>query len=310
MEQEPKWERQLIEKLAGAALLEQKRTRQWKTFFRLAWLLLIGTLLAMFFWQDEKDSGTLGGKHTAVISLEGVIDSENNASGRLLEGLEHAYNDRNTKGIIIRANSPGGSPVLSGIANDEIRRLKKLHPAIPLHVVVEEVCASGCYYIAAAADKIHVDKASIIGSIGVVSDGFGFDKAIEKLGIERRLTTAGSNKAMNDPFSPRNPQQQAIHQSLLDEIHQQFIAVVKQGRGSRLKTDADIFSGRVWLGSSSIALGLADDLGSVGSVAREQIQAEELVDFTPSDDFGNFFAKRIGVSFAGGIRSLLDTRFF
>lgn len=310
MDNDPKWERQLIEKLASASLLEQKRTRQWRIFFRLTWLGIFISLFVFLFMQSEQDTMALGGSHTAVIDLNGVIDNESNITGKLIEGLELAYADKNTKGIIIRANSPGGSPVLSGMANDEIRRLKKLHPAIPLHIAVEEVCASGCYYIAAAADKIHVDKASIIGSIGVVSDGFGFDKAIDKLGVERRLVTAGTNKAMNDPFSPRNPAQEAIHQSLLDEIHQQFISVVKQGRGNRLKDNNELFSGRVWLGSSSIALGLADDLGSVASVARDQIKAEKLVDFTPSDDLTSRVAKRIGVTFAGGVRTLFDTRLF
>ena len=309
MEQDPKWERQLIEKLATASLNEQRSNRRWKTFFRLVWLSVIIAMLALIFMQEQTSTQLPGEKHTAVISLDGAIDSDSNISGKLLEGLTLAYEDKNTKGIIIRANSPGGSPALSGIANDEIRRLRQLHPTIPLYLVVEEVCASGCYYIAAAAEKIYVDKASIIGSIGVVSDSFGFDKAIDKIGVERRLATSGRDKAMNDPFSPKNPEHEAIHQSLLDEIHQQFIAVVKQGRGQRLKAQEDLFTGRVWLGSSSIALGLADGIGSVQSVARNQIKAETLVDFTPSDDLASRFAQRIGVSMAGGIRSLFDTRF-
>ncbi len=311
MEQDRTWERQLIEKLATASLTEQRRARRWKIFFRLAWLAVLAGFVSLMFvdMESRNSSKSMGQPHTAVVSLDGTIDSESNVTAKMLDGLNAAYEDSNTRGIIIRANSPGGSPALSGMANDEILRLKKLHPKVPVYMVVEEVCASGCYYIAAAADRIYVDKASIVGSIGVISDGFGFDKAMDKLGIERRLATAGSNKGMGDPFSPKNPQQEAIRQGLLDEIHGQFIAVVKQGRGKRLADDPDLFSGRVWLGSSSIKLGLADGLGSVGSVARDVIKAEELVDFTPDDDLASRVARRIGVSFSGGVRAMLgDTR--
>ncbi|MDC7717668.1 S49 family peptidase [Vogesella sp. DC21W] len=311
MEQDRTWERQLIEKLATASLTEQRRARRWKIFFRLTWLAVLAGFVGLMFvdMESRNNSKAMGQPHTAVVSLDGAIDSESNVTAKMLDGLNAAYEDSNTRGIIIRANSPGGSPALSGMANDEILRLKKLHPKVPVYMVVEEVCASGCYYIAAAADRIYVDKASIVGSIGVISDGFGFDKAMDKLGIERRLATAGSNKGMGDPFSPKNPQQEAIRQGLLDEIHGQFIAVVKQGRGKRLADDPDLFSGRVWLGSSSIKLGLADGLGSVGSVARDVIKAEELVDFTPDDDLASRVARRIGVSFSGGVRAMLgDTR--
>ncbi|MBP7581575.1 MAG: S49 family peptidase [Vogesella sp.] len=311
MEQDRTWERQLIEKLATASLTEQRRARRWKIFFRLTWLAVLAGFIGLMFvdMESRNNSKAMGQPHTAVVSLDGAIDSESNVTAKMLDGLNAAYEDSNTRGIIIRANSPGGSPALSGMANDEILRLKKLHPKVPVYMVVEEACASGCYYIAAAADRIYVDKASIVGSIGVISDGFGFDKAMDKLGIERRLATAGSNKGMGDPFSPKNPQQEAIRQGLLDEIHGQFIAVVKQGRGKRLADDPDLFSGRVWLGSSSIKLGLADGLGSVGSVARDVIKAEELVDFTPDDDLASRVARRIGVSFSGGVRAMLgDTR--
>lgn len=306
MEQEPHWERQLIEKLASAGLVEQRRTRRWKTFFRLVWLGV--ALLALYGLFSSPTLENRNGAHTALVALDGVIDSESQASGKLLEGLQQAYDDSNTRGIIIRANSPGGSPALSGIANDEIRRLKSLHPKIPLYVVVEEVCASGCYYIAAAADRIYVDKASLVGSIGVISEGFGFNKAMDKLGIERRLAIAGNNKGMGDPFSPQNPQQEAIRQSLLNDIHQQFIAVVKQGRGQRLKNDPELFSGRVWLGSSAVPIGLADGLGSVNSVAREVIKAENVVDFTPDDGFASRVARQVGVAFRGSVSSLFDLR--
>ncbi|QBJ76936.1 MULTISPECIES: S49 family peptidase [unclassified Aquitalea] len=312
MNDTPNWERQLVEKLAMAALVEQRRARRWKIFFRLVWLGIIGGLLATAFLRNEDKSAEAltGGGHTAVISLEGVIDSENNTAEKLSAALEDAYSDHGTRGIIIEANSPGGSPVLSGMAYDEIRRLKKQHPAIPVYVTVQEVCASGCYYIAAAADKIFVDKASIIGSIGVLSDGFGFTGLMDKLGVERRLKTAGENKAMGDPFSPTNPKQEAIRQQLLDDIHQQFIKAVKDGRGSRLKNDPQLFSGMVWIGEKGIPLGLADGLGSTRSVARDVIKAEKTVDYTQQDDLSSRVARKIGVEFAGGVRSLFNTRLF
>lgn len=312
MNDTPNWERQLVEKLAMAALVEQRRARRWKIFFRLVWLGIIGGLLATAFLRNEDKSAEAltGGGHTAVISLEGVIDSENNTAEKLSAALEDAYSDHGTRGIIIEANSPGGSPVLSGMAYDEIRRQKKLHPSIPVYVTVQEVCASGCYYIAAAADKIFVDKASIIGSIGVLSDGFGFTGLMDKLGVERRLKTAGENKAMGDPFSPTNPKQEAIRQQLLDDIHQQFIKAVKDGRGSRLKNDPQLFSGMVWIGEKGIPLGLADGLGSTRSVARDVIKAEKTVDYTQQDDLSSRVARKIGVEFAGGVRSLFNTRLF
>ncbi|WP_159878459.1 S49 family peptidase [Aquitalea denitrificans] len=312
MNDTPNWERQLVEKLAMAAVVEQRRARRWKIFFRLVWLGIIAVLLTTIFLRNEDKSADAltGSGHTAVISLDGVIDSENNTAEKLSAALEDAYNDRGTRGIIIEANSPGGSPVLSGMAYDEIRRQKKLHPAIPVYVTVQEVCASGCYYIAAAADKIFVDKASIIGSIGVLSDGFGFTGLMDKLGVERRLKTAGENKAMGDPFSPVNPKQDAIRQQLLDDIHQQFIKAVRDGRGSRLKNDPQLFSGMVWIGEKGIPLGLADGLGNTRSVARDVIKAEKTVDYTQQDDLSSRVARKIGVEFAGGVRSLFNTRLF
>ncbi|UTH74068.1 S49 family peptidase [Chromobacterium sp. IIBBL 290-4] len=312
MNETPGWERQLLEKLAQAALIEQRRSRQWKIFFRLAWLLLIGFIAAsLFIKHEDKNGDGLGGKgHTAVISLDGVISSENNTANKMDEALQQAYRDKGTRGIVIDANSPGGSPALSGMVYDEIRRQKKLHPDIPVYVAVTDVCASGCYYIASAADKIFVDKASIVGSIGVLSDGFGFTGAMEKLGIDRRLRTAGDNKAMGDPFSPLNPKHEAIRQQLLDDIHQQFIQAVRAGRGSRLKNDPQMFSGMVWIGEKAIPLGLADGYGTVASVARDVVKADKTVDFTQQDDFSSRVARRIGVQFAGGVKSLFDTQLF
>jgi protease-4 len=210
--------------------------------------------------------------------------------------LKDAYESKGTKGIILRINSPGGSPVQAGIINDEIRRQKKLHPKIPVYAVVEDICASGGYYIAAAADKIYVDKASIVGSIGVLMDGFGFTEAMKKVGVERRLMTAGENKAMLDPFSPVNPRHQELAQAMLDEIHEQFKTVVRQGRGARLKETPDTFSGLFWSGEQSIKIGLADAVGSADYVAREIIKQEEIVDFTYQDDLASRIAKRIGAS--------------
>ncbi|MGL6072007.1 S49 family peptidase [Craterilacuibacter sp.] len=301
-------------KLAGSALQEQRRARQWKTFFRLAWLLLmLAVVYSIFISRDKsgKDGSLIDGKHTALISLDGVINSENDTADRLTRGLEAAYKDSGTRGIIIRANSPGGSPVLSGMAYDEIRRLKKQYPAIPVVTVVEEVCASGCYYIAAATDRIYADKASIIGSIGVLSDGFGFTGTMEKLGVERRLMTSGDNKGMGDPFSPRKPEQEAIRQQLLDTVHQQFIQAVRDGRSKQLRqASGEIFSGRVWLGSQGQALGLIDGLSSVRQVAREQFKAEKLVEFTPDEGFGKRAARFLGVQFAQGVSTLFETRYY
>lgn len=309
MEENKKWERDVLEKLASAALDEQKRTRQWKIFFRLIWLVLIAALLIKLVILDKDDRSAKfvgGSQHTAVIRLEGPIDSEHDIAEKITQGLNDAYNDSATRGIVIQANSPGGSPVLSGIIYDEIRRLKKLHPSIPVNVVVGEVCASGCYYVASAADKIYVDKASIIGSIGVISDGFGFTGLMEKLGVERRLQTAGENKALGDPFSPETFEQKAIRQQLLDEIHQQFIQAVKQGRGARLKVAPSTFSGLIWLGEKSIPLGLADGYGTVSSVARDVIKAEKIVDFTPEDDTASRIARHLGLEFKNTIKNALN----
>ncbi|BEV70653.1 MULTISPECIES: S49 family peptidase [unclassified Paludibacterium] len=304
------WERTLLEQLASAALIEQRRSRRWKIFFRLAWLAVFAAIAASMLWSNEEKSVSrlTGNGHAAILNLQGEISSENNTADKLIQGLADAYADKGTRGIILQANSPGGSPVLSGMVYDEIRRQKKLHPAIPVVVVVEEMCASGCYYIASAADRIYVDKASIVGSIGVLSDGFGFTGLMDKLGVERRLKTAGENKAMGDPFSPVNPKQEAIRQQLLDDIHAQFIKAVRDGRGQRLKETPDMFSGMVWLGERSIPLGLADAYGTVASVTRNEFKTDQTVDFTPQDDLSSRVARRFGVAFSAGIKSLFDPR--
>ena len=294
------WERNVLEKLAFDALAEQRLSRRWKTALGIAWLLLLFLLLfAILGWIGGKRDGYSLEKHTALVELKGVISSESKASAdKINSALQHAFKDKNTQGVVLRINSPGGSPVQAGYINDEIKRLRAKHKEIPLYVVVQDICASGGYYVAAAADKIFVDKASIVGSIGVLMDGFGFTGTMEKLGVERRLITAGENKGFLDPFSPVNPEQQKYARQMVDEIHQQFIKVVKDGRGKRLKESPEMFSGLVWSGEKSVANGLADGLGGLDYVARDIIKAEQIVDFTSEDSFSETLARRLGTSVA------------
>lgn len=290
------WERSTLEKIAMGALEEQKRSRKWGILFKALTFVYLFVLLFLAMDWIGPGSGAAG-SHTALIDIRGLIGDEDAVNADdTIASLQSAFEDKNTKGIILRINSPGGSPVQSGIINDEIHRLRKLNPKIPVYAVVEDLCASGGYYIAVAADKIYVDKASIVGSIGVLMDGFGFTGTMQKLGVERRVMTAGENKAILDPFSPVNPTHQAHAQSMLNEVHRQFIDTVKQGRGSRLKESPDIFSGLFWSGETSIQLGLTDGLGSVSSVARDVIKEENVVDFTVSEDFADRFARRLGAS--------------
>ena len=252
----------------------------------------------VFEWRGDGDI-IAAGKHTALVDLDGVIDAKGDASAeKINSALGSAFKDKDTKGVILRINSPGGSPVQSGIINDEVRRLRGVYPNVPLYVVVEDICASGGYFVAASADKIYVNKASLVGSIGVLMDGFGFTGSMEKLGVERRLLTAGANKGFLDPFSPEDPKQKEYAQSMLDDIHQQFIAVVKKGRGKRLKDDPTLFSGLVSTGQKAVELGLADGYGSVESVARDVIKAENIVDYTEKSSPVERIAKRFGAAAA------------
>jgi len=294
------WERKTLEKLAFASLAEQKTRRRWGIFFKLLGFAYLTVVLALAFdWGDTEKLAD--GRHTALVQLKGVIDSSGEASAdKINSALRSAFEDKGTAGVILRINSPGGSPVQSGIINDEIRRLRSKYPDIPLYVVVEDVCASGGYYVAAAADKIFVDKASLVGSIGVLMDGFGFTGTMDKLGVERRLLTAGENKGFLDPFSPQDPKQKLMAQTMLGEIHKQFIDVVKKGRGQRLKETPDMFSGLVWTGARSIELGLADDFGTVSSVARDVIKAEKVMDYTQKENIAERFAKRFGADMVQG----------
>ncbi len=300
MSDQNNWERAVLEKLAMSALQEQRRTRHWNIFFRtLTFAFLFLVLFISMGWLDSKETALTSGKHTALVDLQGVIASDSAASAdNLIPSLQAAFKDSGTQAVILRVNSPGGSPVQAGQINDEIRRLRAKYPAIPLYAVVEDICASGGYYVAVAADKIFVDKASMIGSIGVRMDGFGFTGVMDKVGVERRLVTAGANKGFLDPFSPVNPVQQEYAKQMLAEIHQQFIDVVKQGRGKRLKESADTFSGLVWNGQKGVAMGLADGYGSIESVARDVIKNENMVDFTVKEGFADRLAKRFGAGVA------------
>lgn len=305
IQHETKWQREVLEKLAFAALNEQKTARRWSTLFKTLAFAYILVLILMALGIVHNGKKTYD-SHTALIDIAGVIAPGGEVSAdAVLSSLRDAYDNKATKGIILRINSPGGSPVQAGIINDEIKRLRKLHSNIPVYAVVEDVCASGGYYIAAAADKIYVDKASIVGSIGVLMDGYGFTEVMKKVGVERRLMTAGENKAMLDPFSPVNPKHQELAQAMLDEVHEQFKTVVRQGRGNRLKETPEVFSGLFWSGEQSIKLGLADALGSADYVAREVIKEENIVDFTYQDDFASRIAKRIGASVSTAIGDVL-----
>jgi len=299
------WERAALEKLAFAALKEQTRARRWGIFFKLLTFAYLAFLILMVIeWRGDREF-IADGKHTALVELEGVIDAKGDASAEKITGaLQGAFKDKNTQGVILRINSPGGSPVQSGIINDEVRRLRGLHPNIPLYVVVEDVCASGGYFVAVSADKIFVNQASLVGSIGVLMDGFGFVGGMEKLGIERRLLTAGENKGFMDPFSPVDPKQQDYARRMLEDIHQQFIGVVKQGRGKRLKDETEIFSGLVWTGQRAVERGLADGYGSVESVARDVIKAQPIVDYTEKSNPVERLAKRFGAAAAKSFADL------
>ena len=298
------WEKQLLEKLAFSSVQEQRRARRWSILFKSLTFLYLFILLFIGLGWFSDNGVAISGKHTALVELRGEISANSISSAdNINKGLQNAFKDKKTQGVILRINSPGGSPVQAGYINEEIRRLRTEYPHNPLYAVIEDICASGGYYVAVAADKIYVDKASIVGSIGVLMNGFGYTGAMEKLGIERRLLTAGKNKGFLDPFSPLNPQQEKYAKEMLEDVHQQFIQVVQQGRGKRLKNSPEIFSGIVWTGQKSIELGLADALGGAEYVAREIIKAEDIVDFTTRESFVERFANRLGSASANALIS-------
>ncbi|MGV2289056.1 S49 family peptidase [Trinickia sp. YCB016] len=295
-EREPNWERAALERIALAAINEQRAARRWKIFFRFAFLaVLLLVVWGLFDFSGDKVS--TGGQHTALVSLDGEISSDTNANAEDINtALDNAFDDDGTVGVILRINSPGGSPVQAGIINSEIRRLRTKYPSKPLYVVVGDMCASGGYYVAAAADKIYVDKASIVGSIGVLMDGFGFTGLMDKLGIQRRLRTSGENKGFYDPFSPDTPAMDAHAQAMLDQIHQQFIDAVRQGRGKRLHETSEVFSGLFWTGEKSVELGLADGFGDMDYVARNVIKAPDIVDYTVKESISDRVARKFGAA--------------
>ena len=292
------WEREVLEKLALSALQEQRRSRHWSILFKTLGFLYLFIVLFMVADWFGSDGVSIPKAHTALIDLQGVIAADETSADSIIGSLQGAFEDKKTKGVILRINSPGGSPVQAGQIYDEIRRLRALHPKIPLYAVVDDICASGGYYVAAGADKIFVDKASIVGSIGVLMDGFGFTGTMQKLGVDRRLLTAGDNKGFLDPFSPVDPRQEAYARQMLEEIHGQFIGVVRQGRGKRLKETPDMFSGLVWSGEKSIQLGLADGLGNLESVARDVIMAEDIVDYSQQESLAERLVGRLGMTMA------------
>jgi len=299
------WERELVAKLATAALKEQRRARLWGIFFKLLTFAYITLLL--LFAIDWKERAELAGgrKHTAMVEVSGLIAPGADASAEKINAaLLAAFKDRNTQGVVVRINSPGGSPVQAQTIYDEMRRLRKAYPNIPLYAVVEDVCASGGYFVAAGAERIYVGKASIVGSIGVLMNGFGFTGLMDKLGVERRLITAGENKGMLDPFSPMQEQDRRYAKAMVDDIHQQFIGVVREGRGKRLKETPDMFSGLIWTGQKSVDLGLADGIGSLEYVAREVVKAELIVDFTQKENLAEKFARRFGAGAAAALAEL------
>jgi protease-4 len=295
------WERETLEKLVFATIKERRAARRWSIFFRLAFLAVVvvglWTYLGLSFGSDDENLG----RHTALIEINGEIEAEGSgAADNVIPSLNKAFADSGSAAVVLRIDSPGGSPVQAGIIVDEIRRLKRGYPDKPLYVVVDEICASGGYYIAAAADRIYVNKASIVGSVGVLMDSFGFTGTMEKLGVERRLMTAGVNKGFLDPFSPQSDKHRAHAQEMLNEIHQQFITVVRTGRGARLKETPEMFSGLYWTGAKAVEMGLADGFGTVDTVARDIVKAEDIVDYTAHEGLPERVLKKFGASVGEG----------
>jgi len=304
------WERDVLNRLAFATLNEQRRARRWNVFFKALAFIYVGALIMVLYNPFASHPGGITGeKHTAVIEISGAIGADKSASAdNIVGGLREAFDDKNTAAIILRINSPGGSPVQAGYVYDEIKRLRKLHKDTKVYAVIVDICASGGYYIAAAADEIYADKASIVGSIGVLMNGFGFVDAMKKLGVERRLVTAGKHKGVLDPFSPVKKDELTHVQGMLDEIHKQFIDVVVKGRGEnrlKIKEYPDLFSGLFWSGEQGVKMGLVDGLGSTSYVAREIVKAERIVDFTVREKFFDRFAEQFGAGFAKSISNTI-----
>lgn len=306
--EKPGWEREVIEKLAFAAVTEQRRTRRWGIFFKgLLFAYLLVLLIMIAYPRLGGGISDSSEYHTAVVDVVGkIVEGEDTDAQTIIEGLRNAVEDENTKGIILHVNTPGGSPVQASYVFEEIRKIKKENPELPIYAVVSDICASGGYYIAAAADRIYVNQASIVGSIGVIMNGFGFVDTLNKLGIKRRLLTSGAHKAMLDPFSPVKEDEIEHMQKLLEQVHQQFIAAVRLGRGERLQETPEMFSGLVWTGEESVKLGLADGFGSDDYVAREIIGEENMVNFTPQERLLDRLAGTLGAVFAQRMESIVQ----
>jgi protease-4 len=291
------WQRRIIDRFAFEVLAEQRRGRRWGIFFKLLGFAYLFLLLMAYSASSWRTSAISPGRHTSLINIQGIISDDADASAdNVIGSLREAFEDKSTAAVILRINSPGGSPVQAGYINDEIYRLRQKHPDIKVYAVITDICASGGYYIASAADEIYADKASIVGSIGVIMDGFGFVGTMEKLGVERRLLAAGEHKGLLDPFSPQKPDEATHIQGLLKEIHEQFINTVKKGRRERLKSDPQLFTGLVWTGVQALELGLVDGLGSSSYVAREVVKEEKIVDYTRKQDYFSRFANRMGAT--------------
>ncbi len=303
----PNWEREAIVELAQQGLKEQRRARRWGIFFKLFFVVYLIVFLIAIVGSKQSETLMSTQRHTALVKLTGVIaEGEDASANNVVSGLRSAFENENSAAVILSINTPGGSPVQSSYINNEIKRLREVHPTKPLYAVVSDICASGGMYVAVAADKIFANESSIVGSIGVRMDGFGLQGAIEKLGIERRLLTAGEHKALLDPFSPENPVEIQHVQTMLDEIHQEFIDVVKEGRGDRLSNDPKLFSGLFWTGTKAMELGLVDGLGSAGFVAREVVGVEDIVDYSYQEDIFQRFAGRIGSTIASELKMWLE----
>jgi protease-4 len=300
-------ERSALERVLLANLEEQRRARRWGIVFKSLWFVFLFAVLVMAGNMGDGEFSKVKA-HTALIELQGEIGGEDGVrADDIIAALASAFEDSKTQAVVLRCNSPGGSPVQAGQIYDEIRRLRGEYPKIPVYAVVDDVCASGGYYIIAAADRIYVDKASMVGSIGVLMDGFGFTGTMDKLGVERRLLTAGENKGFLDPFSPLDVDQVEHARAMLGEVHQQFIQVVQQGRGKRLKESEGLFSGLIWSGSASIDMGLADGLGSLDYVAREVVKAKDIVDYTPKETLADRLARRLGTAIGSTVQPWLES---
>lgn len=291
----------VVERFVFEVIREQRRARRWGVFFKLLGFAYLGFLLwlAMEGGFSELDSATGSSGHTAMVEINDIImhDSDSSAD-KIVTGLRKAFENEHAKAVLLRINSPGGSPVQAAYVNTEIKRLREKYPDTPLYAVISDICASGGYYIAASADKIYANPSSLVGSIGVLMNGFGFTEAIEKIGVERRLYTAGEHKGMLDPFSPVKEEELIHLQSVLDDMHQQFIEVVKQGRGDKLADNPDLFSGMFWTGDQAKELGLVDDFASAGQVAREVVKAEKIVNYTTKRDYLERLTERLGAGMA------------